>query len=210
MRRVLHLCLAILFLFAACMPQGVYAADEKKEDKQNIAAELEKDAVLRALVDEMERSKSKLKFESHPAPYYVSYWVKQVDEVNISSNLGSKAAVERLTSRILVPVVRIGNYDLDSSYPHTTRPESVVNVQIDNDYAAIRRAAWLGTDAAYKTAITNFEWKKNYLATNNIPHRLADMTKEPPAVELNPVQPVIVDEDQWCKNVQEISATFNK
>lgn len=209
MRRVLHLFLAILFLVASA-PQGTYAADEKKVDKQALAVELEKDSVLRALVDEMERTKSKLKFESHPAPYYVSYWVKQVDEVNISSNLGSKAAVERLTSRILVPVVRIGNYDLDSSYPHTTRPESVVNVQIDDDYAAMRRAAWLGTDAAYKTSITNFEWKKNYLATNNIPHRLADMTKEPPVVELNPVQPVVVDEAQWGKNVQEISAIFNK
>lgn len=209
MKRFLSLVVACSCLIGSSI-QSTSAAEEHKPSDGSLVAELEKDPVLRALVDEMERSKSKLKFESHPTPYYVSYWIKQVDEVNISSNLGSKAAVERLTSRILIPVVRIGNYELDSSYPHTSRPEPVVSVQIDDDYSAIRRAAWLGTDAAYKTSITNFEWKKNYLATNNIPHRLADMTKEPPVVAINPVRSVVVDEAKWCNNVQEISSTFNK
>src|SRR5262249_42288323 len=135
-------------------------------------ARADDDQVLNALTDELNRTVSELHIDRHPRPYYASFWIKEIDEASITSCLGSKATVDRLRERVLTPIVRIGDYTLDSSYPALTRPDFTARIAVDNDYNALRRAIWLNTDYVYKNAITNFEWKQAFLAAHNITDRL--------------------------------------
>ena len=168
----------------------------------------EKDVIFDALTDEMKRTKEKLKFESHPTPYFVSYHVKQVDEVELSSVLGSRADLFRKSSRVVYPDIRIGDYNLDSSNPMTKVSKAYEDLPLGNDYKALRRSLWKASDHDYKFAIRTLEWKKAYLSNNNVPDRLPDLAKQKPVVALNKVKPISLDETKWKKNIEALSALF--
>jgi len=106
--------------------------------------------------------------------------------------------------------VRMGNYDLDSSYPISNRPETSFLLPVDDNYSAVRRNVWLDTDREYKYAVRVLEWKKAYLATNNVVDRLPDMTREKALVSLNPLTPLAIDERKWSEQIQELAAIFKK
>ncbi len=174
------------------------------------SAAKESDSLFSAMSDEIERSISHLKMDQHSLPYFVSYEIKDVNELTMSSILGSKPAPWKEKFRLLTPRVRIGNYDFDSSFPRTSFSHFVTRIPIDDDYAVVRRALWQSTDNAYKNAIRTFEWKKAYLVSNNMPDRLADMTIEKPyemikkPSELPPLEP------EWSGKIAQLSALFKK
>jgi hypothetical protein len=165
------------------------------------------DPVLNALVDEMSRSFSDLHVDQHKPPYFVSYAVKDVNEVSYSSILGSKPILNKAHDRIVTPIVRVGDYDLDSGYHVSSHTDAIYPLPVDDNYDAIRRALWLYTDNEYKSAIRFLEWKKAYLSANNVPDRLPDMSHEDPVVALNPVKSVTTD-DKWKEVVQQLSTIF--
>jgi TldD protein len=167
-----------------------------------------KDVRLDALTDEMNRSLKDLKLPGHAAPYFVSYTLKEIDEATLSSCLGSNPLLDHLRYRVLLPQVRLGSYELDSSWPVTTQTVTITPMTTDDDYKAIRRSTWLSTDNAYKAGVQLFEWKKAYLRSNVIPDRLADLTQEPPVVSLGRPQALTLDTDKWSKTVQDLSAVF--
>ncbi len=191
--RTLFNTLAILFMLNCC---PATAADE--------------DVVIKALVDEMERSKTCLKTGPHPTPYFVSYRVKEIDEAVLTSCLGAEPDVQRSRTRMITPTIRIGDYDLDSSLPSTTQSYPVTQITVDDDYEAIRRAAWLASDRAYTFAVTTFEWKKAYLSRVSIPNRLPDMSHEKPALSIAPMKKLAFDEARWRSTLKRLSAKFQK
>lgn len=168
----------------------------------------EKDVLFDALIDEMKRTKDELKFESHPNPYFVSYHVKQVDEIELSSVLGSRADLFRKSSRVVYPDIRIGDYNLDSSNPLTKVAKTYEELPLGNDYKALRRSLWKSSDHDYKFAIRTLEWKKAYLSNNNVPDRLPDLAKQEPVVALNEIKELTLDEAKWRKNIQALSNLF--
>ncbi len=162
------------------------------------------DVVLNALKDEMSRSVSQLRMDQHKPPYFVSYAVKDVDEIVFSSILGSKPVVNKAHDRIVVPIVRVGDYDLDSGYHISSHNDAIYPLPVDDNYDAIRRALWFYTDTEYKSAIRFLEWKKAYLTANNVRDRLPDMSHEEPVVALN--QPTRLTSDpKWIETVQQLS-----
>lgn len=169
------------------------------------------DVMLNALTDEMKRSMSSLKYEQHKLPYFVSYWAKELKETTITSNLGSPADVDYTNNRCLLPTVRLGNYDLDSMLNSTNDQRAVIQIPLDDDYGAIRKAVWNATDKTYKFSIRAFEWKKAYLRSVHIPDRLPDMVKvDKPAVSIGPKQELTLDESRWRTDVQKLSELFKK
>ncbi|MBI2812638.1 MAG: hypothetical protein HYX67_17670, partial [Candidatus Melainabacteria bacterium] len=170
-------------------------------------AHADSDMLLNALVDEMSRSFSDLHVDQHKPPYFVSYAVKDIDEVMYSSILGSKPVMNRSHDRIVTPIVRVGDYDLDSGYHVSSHIDTAYPLPIDDNYDAIRRSLWLYTDYEYKSAIRFLEWKKAYLSSNNVPNRLADMSHEEPVVSLNPTGQVKTD-NKWLDTIQQLSALF--
>lgn len=165
------------------------------------------DVVMSALVDEMSRSISELRVDQHKPPYFVSYAVKDVDEIVFSSILGSKPIVNKAHDRVLTPIIRVGDYDLDSGYHVSSHTDSIYPLPVDDNYDAIRRALWLYSDNEYKSAIRFLEWKKAYLSANNVPDRLPDMSHEEAITSINPLRTTKSD-PKWIDTVQQLSAIF--
>jgi len=166
------------------------------------------DQVMQALVDELDRNTKTLHLDPQPPPYYASFSVRDIEQYSCFSCLGSKAKMAHNADRQIKPVARIGNASLDSSFPSTTRPDFYAQLALDDDYTAIRRAAWIMMDKMYKNSISNYEWKKAFLAANNVSDRLPDLTKIKPTVSSDPGPPLQVDSEKWCKTVEQLSEIF--
>src|ERR1035438_9039155 len=94
------------------------------------------DVVLRALKEEMERSKAKLKMDNVAAPYYIEYRVTELDAYDASAVFGALRTEQRGKGRFLRVVVRIGDYKQDSYFG--AGEGSLDLVPLDNDLYAIR------------------------------------------------------------------------
>jgi TldD protein len=168
----------------------------------------EADPVFAAMSDEMKRSLDFLKMDQHLLPYFISYEIKDVNEITMSSILGSRPSPWRERYRLLTPQLRIGNYEFDSSFPRTSYSHFVSRVPIEDDYSVLRRALWQTTDNAYKNAIRSYEWKKAYLASNNMPERLTDMTREKAHQDIEPTFELPELESKWSDAIAQLSAVF--
>src|SRR5262249_54255439 len=120
--------------------------------------------VTQALEQEMKRAYASLQQKGNPAPYFVSYSVRENESVQIEASLGALLSSEKDRSRLLDVDVRVGNYDLDNT--HQIRGQRGTNsgpafsypvlMPIDNDVDALRSVIWLETDRKYKAAVERF------------------------------------------------------
>ncbi len=107
------------------------------------------DVVLRAMVDELGRTRS-LALPDAPSPYYASYTVIDFEQVVAEASLGASVKTQSSKSRVVAPIVRVGSYELDAvGVPMTFEPPFIA---FENDYDAVRRELWLLSDSAYKNA----------------------------------------------------------
>ncbi|HZC65324.1 MAG TPA: peptidase U62, partial [Candidatus Dormibacteraeota bacterium] len=74
------------------------------------------DALLEALLTELERSKDHLKMDQLQAPYYLEYRVNDVDDFSAEAAFGALRESQKNRVRILRVVVRVGDYKQDSYY----------------------------------------------------------------------------------------------
>jgi len=171
----------------------------------------EDDVIFKAMGDEMERSLHSLQLGQHKAPYYVRYTVYEGDELAISSSLGAPPNIDRYRARYLDPELRVGSYDMDNTnfLPSDNKHSDCVEyVTTDDDYTALRRAAWLKSDEAYKSAIEDLESKIAYLKGHPVRGRLADFVKAQPVISIAATARLKVDEKKWADTVQRLSAIF--
>ena len=132
------------------------------------------DPLLRAMQEELNRSKAKLKMDPVAAPYYVEYRVTDLDVYDASARFGALIAEQRARSRYLRVVVRIGDYKQDSYYG--TGEGTVDMVPVDGDVYAIRHRLWLATDRAYKAAGEALAAKQSALKQMTIDQPVDDFT----------------------------------
>src|SRR6476661_7939882 len=74
----------------------------------------EQDPVLRAMVDELERSRA-LRVGDLDKPYYVEYALEDADTFHAGASLGSLLSATRSRARIPRVQVRIGDYNFDNT-----------------------------------------------------------------------------------------------
>src|SRR5262245_20964116 len=120
--------------------------------------------VTQALEEEAKRAFDLLKQKGSPAPYFISYAVRENDSVNIEASMRALKTSQRDRSRLLDVDVRVGDYQLDST--HQIRGQRGSNngpafsypvlMPIDNDVDALRSVIWLETDQKYKAAVERF------------------------------------------------------
>jgi len=107
-------------------------------------AQSTKDPVLRAMLEELGRSKAKLKLDDVAAPYYIEYSISDVDEFSADTAFGALRLENRTHARLLRVVVRVGSYKQDSYYGEG---EGTANIAaVEDDIEALRRQLWLTTD----------------------------------------------------------------
>lgn len=172
--------------------------------------------IFPAMKDEMERSISRLKLESHEAPYYIGYTVHDTDSLGLGATFGALTDDTREHARTLSVDVRIGDYKLDSASGSSdigdifggSRSVGSSSISVDDNYDTLRRELWLRTDAAYKQAIEGLESKKTYLKQNTVEDRPDAFSKETPVVAVQPLETLDVDKEKWSNMLRELTATF--
>ena len=169
------------------------------------------DVVLRALREEMERSKTQLKLENVPAPYYIEYRVTEIDQLEASAVFGALRNQQHNHGRLLRVVVRVGDYKQDSFFG---TGEGIIDmVPSDDDVFAIRYRIWLATDRAYKAATEALSAKQAALKQLKVDEPVDDFAKAAPveAVELlahfSPAD-LTSDFTPWLHLLEEASALY--
>jgi TldD protein len=149
------------------------------------------DLTLRAMHDEMERSRTRLSLPGVDKPFYIQYRLLDLDVRTITASYGALISSSVSRSRFMKVDVRVGNYHLDSSnfvsedgFQGFLGPTGQVG--IDRDYNSLRQDLWLATDQAYKGAVTQMSLKQAFLRSLTKPPEIDDFSQAPPLVKIDP------------------------
>jgi hypothetical protein len=165
------------------------------------------DVVLRALREEMDRSKDHLKLENVGAPYYIEYRVTELDQFDASAVFGALRNQQHVHGRLLRVVVRVGDYKQDSFFG---AGEGTIDlIPSDDDLYAIRHRIWLATDRAYKAATEALSAKQAALKQLKVDEPVDDFAKAPPVNSIEPLAHFsAIDFTSWVHFLEEASARY--
>lgn len=171
------------------------------------------DVILRAMQDELDRSRALKVVGLEDRPYYIEYGVEDVDSFNVGASLGALMGANHNRARVPMVNVRAGSYDFDQtnhvfSTHYSGRRYDTEQWPIDNNYAAIRHNLWLATDRAYKTALEAIARKRATLKNTAPTESLPDFYRAEPLVSIRPVNRATLDEAAWKKRVSALSQIF--
>ncbi len=167
------------------------------------------DALLEALLAELDRSKSQLRMDQVKPPYYIEYRVNDVDDFNAEAAFGALRESSRSRLRVLRVVVRIGDYKQDSYYGQGLGAASIL--PLDNDPIALRRQIWLLTDEAYKSAADAYAEKLSALKQFAVdPNPVDDFARAPTVSDVRETVSLKVDQGQWDKTLQDVTALYQQ
>ena len=167
------------------------------------------DALLEALLTELERSKSQLKMDQVQSPYYIEYRVNDVDDFSAEAAFGALRESSRSRLRVLRVVVRIGDYKQDSYYGQGLGAASIL--PLDSDPIALRRQIWLLTDEAYKSAADAYAEKlsalKQFAAD---PNPVDDFAHAPTVSDVGETVSLQIDQREWDKTLQDVTDLYRQ
>jgi TldD protein len=167
------------------------------------------DALLEALLTELDRSKSQLKMDQVAAPYYIEYRVNDIDDYAAEAAFGALRENQRVRYRVLRVVVRIGDYKQDSYYGQGRGETDIL--PLDNDPIALRHQIWLATDEAYKSAGQALTEKQAALKQfSSDANPVDDFAKAPVVTALAPAVTLQVDDASWKKTIEDATNLYRQ
>ena len=172
----------------------------------------ENDVILRAMQDELARSRS-LRIVNLDTPYYIEYRVEDAAVISVSATLGALVNSNQFALRVPTVRIRVGDYKFDntnhvySEFYSGSRYDSD-QLPLENDYLPIRHALWLATDRAYKGAEDAIARKRSSLKNVNMPEQLPDFSKTEPVRAVMPVRHTPVKEAIWENKIVWLSRIF--
>jgi len=167
------------------------------------------DALLEALLTELDRSKAQLKIEQVQSPYYIEYRVNDVDDYDAEAAFGALRESQRVHLRILRVVVRVGDYKQDSYFGQGMGETNIL--PLDNDPIALRHQIWLTTDEAYKAAGQALADKQAEMKRFSAdPNPIDDFSKEPVVTVLDPLVSLKVDQSAWNKTLEDMTGLYRQ
>lgn len=188
---------AALFGFCVCAPSCL---------AQQTRADAEKDPVLNAMLQELDRSMSKLQLKGFVKPYFIQYRIEDVDGYTTNAEFGASEGSTRLRERVARATVRVGDYKTDNS---GMRGEgSAALASLDDDPIALRSALWMATDQAYKNALAAYAQKQAALKQVQTPPQADDFSHEKPVVMLSTPRKLNVDDAEWVKRIAGASGVY--
>ncbi len=110
------------------------------------------DPLLQAMSEELDRSKSKLKMDNVPAPYFIEYRLSDIEEYDAEAAFGGLREDQRFHARSVRVVVRVGDYKQDSYFGPGVGVAAAF-APLDDNPVALRWQLWAATDQAYKTKL---------------------------------------------------------
>jgi len=189
---------AALLSFATISPLSASA--------QTPRADAEKDPVLKAMLEELNRSMTHLQLPGFEKPYFIEYRLEEVQDFETRAAFGATEGSHHNHARIARITVRVGDYKTDNSSP---RGDGALQLtSIDDDPIALRSALWSGTDQAYKAALAAYAQKQAELKQVQTPPQADDFSKSKPIVSLADPLKLSVDENAWNDRVARDSGIY--
>jgi TldD protein len=176
------------------------------------AAQPGEDLLLRAMREEMERSRQ-LRTTGLEMPYFIEYKVEDQEAYSIGASLGGLLTARQTHLRVPSVQIRVGNYDLDntnhlytgagggSRYDQDTWP-------LDDNLSAFRQNLWLATDRAYKSAVEGYSIKKEILKQTNVTDPLPDFYRAQAVTKIVSGKRSVIDGELWKARSARVSAVF--
>lgn len=180
---------AVLLAGAAFFSAGPLAAQGKAAGDDN-------DQTLRAMRDEMARSKARLELkiqgQDQPVkPYILQYRLLDMEVKQVVAQFGALVTSTTSRNRFMQVEARVGDYKLDSS--NFVGEEgfrgflgSSGGVGIDRDYDSLRQDLWIATDQAFKEAVETYSRKQAYLSSLARQPDMDDFSREAPFSSISP------------------------
>ena len=173
---------------------------------QATRADAEKDPVLKAMLDELDRSMTHLQLPGFEKPYFIEYRLEDVQDFETRAAFGDTEGSHHGHARIARISVRVGDYKTDNSGP---RGDGAIQLaSIEDDPIALRSALWSGTDQAYKAALAAYAQKQAELKQVQTPPQADDFSKAKPIVSLADPLTLAVDENAWSERVARDSGIY--
>ncbi len=191
---------AVLGYFAACLCAPLVA------HAQPTRADAEKDPVLKAMLNELDRSMSQLQLPGFAKPFFIQYRIEEVDQFETKAEFGASEGAGRMRQRVARVTVRVGDYKTDSSGGRGDG--SIELAGLDDDPIALRSALWQATDQAYKNALSAYAQKQAELKQVQTPPQADDFSQEKPVVSLADPVALQLDDDAWTARVARFSGLY--
>jgi predicted Zn-dependent protease len=166
---------------------------------QPTRADAEKDPVLKAMLTELDRSKSELQLKDFQKPFFIQYRIVEVNDFTTKAEFGATTSSQRSHERVARVAVRVGDNKTDSSGGRGDG--SLELAALDDDPVALRSALWMATDQAYKNALAAYAQKQAELKQVQTPPQADDFSKETPVISLAEPMQLKVDEAAWAARV---------
>jgi hypothetical protein len=193
----------LLFAFL-CAPVTGSAAQTLAA--QQTRADAEKDPLLKAMLEELDRNMSQLQLKGFEKPFFIQYKIEDVDDFNTKAEFGASEGSSHSHQRVARITVRVGDYKTDSS---GGRGDGALELTaLDADPIAIRSALWAGTDQAYKSALSAYAQKQAALKQVQTAPQQDDFSKETPLISLAEPLTLKLDEAAWTDRVSKASGLF--
>jgi TldD protein len=199
-----------LFVFAAALllsPTALRAQAAKDNDQ-----------TLRAMQDEMARSKERLELtidaNGKPVrPYYIEYRLLDLDVREITAQFGALISTTKTRNRFMNVEARVGDYRLDSSNFISDEGfrgfiGSTGSVGIDRDYDSLRQDLWIATDQAFKEAVEGYSRKQAYLNSLANQNQYDDFSKAQAVQMVEPLATPDWSSRNWEQEAREASGTL--
>ncbi len=208
MMRFMRYTILTLAVVAITSWSSVRASDD-------LAGEMKKDVVLRAMVDELERSREKLLIEDLARPYFIEYAMSDTASAGVSADLGAVADEGEVRNRRLRVDARVGSYELDNTnfadrFGGFGRFGGFSPIAIEDDYTAIRQAIWWMTDRDYKGVVESLERKRAFMESVVIEDNPDDFSREKAVVSFEERSEVDVDLAALRSLATTLSAVFRE
>ena len=173
---------------------------------QPTRADAEKDPVLKAMLTELDRSKSDLQLKDFQKPFFIQYRIEEIDSFETKAEFGATSSSQRNHGRLARVTVRVGDYKTDSS---GGRGDGAVQLAaLEDDPIALRSALWAATDQAYKSALAAYAQKQAELKQVETPPQVDDFSKETPVISLAEPLKLKVNERDWEIRVARSSGLY--
>ena len=176
------------------------------------------DQTLRAMRDEMARSKTRLELnipgtQQPVRPYYVEYRLLDLDVREIVGEFGTLLTTNRGRNRLMNVEARVGSYKLDSSNFISDEGfrgfiGSQGSVGIDRDYDSLRQDLWIATDQAFKQAVETYSRKQAYLSSLARQSNIDDFSKSEAIQQVEPLVTPDWGNRNWEQEARQASATL--
>jgi len=191
--------IAGLGLAAACLFSAQAATAQTRADA-------EKDPVLKAMLQELDRSASDLRLKGFAKPFFIQYRIEDADDFETRAEFGATEGSSRAHQRVARVTVRVGDARTDSS---GLRGDGALEIAaLDNDPIALRSALWQATDQAYKNALAAYAQKQAELKEVQTPPQANDFSQEKPIISLADPACLKVDEQSWTERMAAASGVY--